>query len=297
MGLSPLGRLVVSCCNYHLKTKDRRAESSDLWRNATGRQAESKAYMPEIYPGRARWQEGHVWDSHGKLVFDDVIPGTGIVDGIEIDKDDNIYIMAAANRILDGKPYWNEMAGTVMKFKAKRGRVISSGAVDVPASPESLPKRPPDTERGMVGTAWVEGAEWFYGGVGFGGFNGGPGGGCHCWNSKFCIDYFARSFAPETDHYSVAVLDSSGNLILRVGRYGNVDDGVPLVENPKSKVPSPRSIGGDEVALIHPAYTGTHTDRRLFITDQGNGRIVSVKLGYHAEEKIALKDVKDTKGN
>jgi hypothetical protein len=37
----------------------------------------------------------------------------------------------------------------------------------------------------------------------------------------------------------------------------------------------------------------SHTDRRLVIADAGNARIQSVKLGYHAEEKIALKDVPD----
>jgi hypothetical protein len=57
--------------------------------------------------------------------------------------------------------------------------------------------------------------------------------------------------------------------------------------------PNPRSIGADEVALFHGAYVGTETDRRLFIHDASNGRILSVKLGYHAEEKVALKDVPD----
>ena len=42
------------------------------------------------------------------------------------------------------------------------------------------------------------------------------------------LDYFNRSFATEHLTYSVAVLDSAGNLILRVGRYGNVEDGKPL---------------------------------------------------------------------
>jgi hypothetical protein len=50
---------------------------------------------------------------------------------------------------------------------------------------------------------------------------------------------------------------------------------------------------GDEVALMFGAYLATHTDRRLFIADAGNSRIVSVKLGYHAEQRVALKDVPD----
>ena len=84
----------------------------------------------------------------------------------------------------------------------------------------------------------------------------------------------------------VAVLDSAGNLILRVGRCGNADDGKPLIADGGS--PAARSIGGDEVALFHALYVGVDTDRRLFIADQGNARIVSVKLGYYQSEKVPL---------
>jgi hypothetical protein len=119
----------------------------------------------------------------------------------------------------------------------------------------------------------------------------GHGGGCACWFSRFTLDYFARSIAPEPHQYRVAVLDSAGNLITRIGRYGNVEDGRPLVL--KGGPASPRSIGGDEVSLVHACFVGTHTDRRIFIADLGNARILSVKLGYHAEEKVALKGVPD----
>ena len=44
-----------------------------------------------------------------------------------------------------------------------------------------------------------------------------------------------------------------------------------------------------------PTYVATHSDRRLFIADAVNRRIVSVRLDYHAEEKVAIKDVKDDK--
>jgi len=36
-------------------------------------------------------------------------------------------------------------------------------------------------------------------------------------------------------------------------------------------------IGGDEVALCHGAYVAAHTDRRLFIADAGNQRILSAQ--------------------
>ena len=135
--------------------------------------------------------------------------------------------------------------------------------------------------------SWVIGAEWLYGGVGFAGKNAAwDGGGCCCWNARFSLDYYARSFVPELRHYSVAVLDTNGNLIIRIGTYGNLEDGLPLVKD--SIVKYAKSIGGDEVSIFHGAYLATHTDKRLFISDQGNARILSVKLGYQTEVKIKI---------
>ena len=153
---------------------------------------------------------------------------------------------------------------------------------------ESAPKRPQDIAGRPSG--WVEGADWFYGGAGFC-MPHGQAVDCVCANCRFALDYFARSFVPEHLLYGVAVLDSNGNLILRVGKYGNVEDGKPL--HPAGGAAEPHSIGGDEVGLFHACYVATHTDHRVFIADQGNARVLSVKLGYHTEERTALKDVPD----
>ena len=121
-----------------------------------------------------------------------------------------------------------------------------------------------------------------YGGVGFDGKNAGSG--CACWNARFAFDYFGRSFAPEVDRYNVAVLDSNGNLILRIGRYGNADSA-----GAQSLIP----MGGDEVGMVHGAYLATHTDRRLFVADIASDRIFSVKLAYHQTERVTLKSVRN----
>jgi len=36
-----------------------------------------------------------------------------------------------------------------------------------------------------------------------------------------------------------------------------------------------------------------HSDKRLFVSDRGNYRIMSVKLGYYAEEKVAIRPLKE----
>lgn len=114
-----------------------------------------------------------------------------------------------------------------------------------------------------------------YGGVGY------SGGRCTCWNSRFALDYYARSIAPEPSHLSVAVLDTAGNVIVRIGRPGNVEDGQPLVT--ASALPAAHAIGGDETALLLACYLAVDTDRR----------IASVKVGCHTDSKVSLKDVPD----
>jgi hypothetical protein len=213
---------------------------------------------------------------------------------VALGRDDSIYVMHAPTRVHDGKPYFDHMSETLMKIRPGAGKVISStDGAPIPLPKEDAPKRPPDLLSTRHGSAWAEGAEWQYGGVGFAGFNmHGAGGGCACWFARFALDYFDRSFAPEPYQFRVAVLDSGGNLILRIGQYGNVEDGRPLVAEGGPK--ATRSLGGDEVGLVHACFVGTHTDRRLFISDIGNARILSVKLGYHATETVALKDVPDS---
>jgi len=281
MHVSLRGRLAVAC--YTPETLELRTDEKEAIEAGT-------AYSPRVYPGRALGHKRalvHVWDERGKLVIQDAAPGLPDLYGLAIDQRDGIYVLSSATRLLDGKRYFNDMAGTIIKFRPKTGKVISVGkGVPVPVKAGGRPDRPFDVQSALQGRAWVRGAEWMVGGVGYCGKNRGVG--CSCYNTRFALDYFARSFAPEMDRYSVAVLDSNGNVILRIGKYGNVDDGTPLVK--KGGPPTPRSIGGDEVALFHGAYVATHTDRRLFIADAGNARIVSVKLGYHTTEKVALKD-------
>ncbi|MEX0715224.1 MAG: SMP-30/gluconolactonase/LRE family protein [Planctomycetaceae bacterium] len=283
--IAPNGDVVVSCAY--------RFEGISSGHRANDKEVHHKqVYEPRMYPGRASGSTTpciHVWDQHGRLKVEDAIPGVGQCDGIGIDGRGDIYVMQAPTIAIDGKRYFNHMSQTLMKVRPGegRGKVISSSGSPIQLGDAEKPNRPPDLVSTRHGEAWVEGAEWMYGGVGFAGFNMiGHGGGCACWFSRFELDHFARSIAPEPDQYRVAVVDSAGNLILRIGQYGNVDDGVPLIA--EDGPPNTRSIGGDEVALMHACFVGTHTDRRIFVSDVGNQRIVSVKLGYHTEKRVPL---------
>ncbi len=289
MDVSLNGNLVVTTCNgsqLQNRPGSSRADKKDF-------KYSGQNYVPKMYPGRPRWGEIHVFDRHGQPKIIDALPGIGHANGIALDRDDNIYISLNAKRIINGKPYdpllTDDLSETLIKAHPNRAKVLSTGkTVGIPLAPEARPKRSLDVKGTSIGgSAWVEDADWLYGGLGFSGKNAAwDGGGCACWNARFDMDYFDRSFAPELRHFSVAVLDANGNLITRIGRYGNVDDGKPLVPDPRQK--HTRSIGGDEVALFHGAYLAAHSDRRIFIADPGNGRIASVKLGYHTEKSLPL---------
>ncbi len=283
--VSPKGDVVASCAYRYVGISSGRLRGKDVH--------ERQVYKPRIYPGRVVNSTSpciHIWDKHGQLKVEDAVPGVGQCDGVGIDGRGDIYVMHAPTRVYNGERYFNNMSQTLMKVRPGqgRGKVISSNGSPLDLGDSARPNRLPDLQSTRHGKAWVQDAEWMYGGVGFAGFNMiGHGGGCACWFSRFQLDYFARSIAPEPYQFRVAVVDSAGNLILRIGRYGNVEDGKPLVAN--DGPPNTRSIGGDEVSLMHACFVGTHTDRRIFISDLGNQRIVSVKLNYHTEKRIPLK--------
>jgi len=300
MYVSAKGHIALQCMTTKGDSPPPPASRTDEKRlGAVPWRSDGIAFQPRLYPGRLWVGEVHVFNRHGELAYLDALPGlVPLILGIGLDKDDNLYLVGSRARVIEGKPYFNLATGTLMKVKPNQAKLLTvpTPFTPIPLSDDRRPKREPDVTNGW-GDAWAEGAEWLYGGVGWNGkLNGRASGGCACWNARFALDYFARSFAPETIAYKVAVLDSSGNLILRIGQYGNVDDGTPLV--PKggptpvggASAPRVRSIGGDEVALFHPCYLATQTDRRLFIADPGNSRILSVALGYHATQRVSLKD-------
>lgn len=237
-----------------------------------------KEYQPPTYPGRLLSSTSvclHIWSKNGQVKMEDVLPGCPQTDGVFLDENDNVYIMATPPRKINDKKLDDGMSSTLFKFKAKKGRFLTDTSSPVPLEKANIPKRFQE-----ISGLWAENFEWVYGGVGFGGFNASwVGGGCACWFARFKLDYLARSFAPEPMQYGVSVLDSNGNLITRIGKYGNADSC-----GPKSKEP----IGGDEVGLFHPCFVGVHTDKRLFIADIGNDKIVSVKLDYHVNKIVPI---------
>jgi sugar lactone lactonase YvrE len=273
--VSAKGNLAVVCGLAIVPTNEK---------EATGKVGvTSVAYQPQIYPGRCVDGRGgaplvHIWDKHGKQIATDILPGLGgAIYGLGLDPKNNVTLMSSNTRMVNANVYPNKLTGTILKVAPNKAKIFSQSGTLIPLAAANQPTRSPDLRGAACGSAWIEGSDWMYGGVGYDGKNAGVG--CGCWNARFAFDYFGRSFAPEVDRYQVAVLDSNGNLILRIGKYGNADSA-----GAKSTVP----IGGDEVGMVHGAYLATHTDHRLFIADVSSDRIFSVKLDYHQTEKVSL---------
>ncbi|MFC1479496.1 hypothetical protein ACFL6F_02765 [Planctomycetota bacterium] len=281
MNVSPKGHVLVTACNA--KKPPTRKDEKTMGSTAI------KKYTPRIYPGRSRPWEIHVWDKHGKILYLDAVASVGRPVGVSMDKNDDIYMLIAGNAKVGGKYYFNPIACTYLKTPPN-SKFLSANS-QIKLTSETRPKRDPDIQAAeFAGDMWAQGAYWIKGGVGFDGKRRK----CHCASqSRPALDLFGRSFLPEIDHYSIVAVDTQGNEILRIGQYGNVDDGKPLIK--KGGPPNPRSIGGDEVAFMHIQFPAVHSDRRLFVSDLGNARIVSVKLGYHTEEKVPLRQVPDRK--
>ncbi len=280
MSVTPRGEIVVSACNFVKRRKTALGKHHPRHRT---RETTSFKYVPGIYPGRHRYGEVHIFDKYGKVVGRDMVAqGITYGHGTFVDPMGDVYYHVAMNRMYDKKAFY-PLTGCIIKFKRGKGRFICTrGEVALPK--EQYPK----CSRQITGF-WIKDAEWIYPGVGFS-RNAGP---CTCWDSEISLDFFGRSFIPERIRNQIAVLDTNGNLILHVGRYGNVDDGKPLVPG-KYRTKPARPIGGDEVGLVYANFTATHSDKKLYISDTGNSRILSVNLGYHTDYKTALKDVPDS---
>jgi hypothetical protein len=287
MGVSPQGQLVVSCRN---------PKAPETREDAAARFGGEEVYTPSLWPGRHRGYELHVFDAHGRVRQMDVAPGIGWDNDLHLGRNGEVWMLAASTPYLDGQPYFNRRGCTLIKFVPGQLRVLTPNGV-IPLPERQRPNRPFDITRP---DAWVEGAEWLFGPVGADGHYG-SGGSCHCqMQGRFALDYYGRAFAPEVDRFRVVVLDANGNVVVRIGQYGNVDDGKPLVAPEPAPAdahgrhpPAPRAIGGDEVAIMHCLNVAVHSDRRLFLSDVGNQCVRSVKLGYHTEETVALKKVPD----
>ena len=101
-------------------------------------------------------------------------------------------------------------------------------------------------------------------------------GNCICHWQIWDMDRFERCFLPSDHLYSVTVLDANGNRVLRIGRYGNPDS-----HGPNSPVPNP------DIAFCFVKGVAV-SDKAVYVSDQGNRRLLKAGLSYENEVFKAL---------
>ncbi|MBA4388967.1 MAG: hypothetical protein C0404_13380 [Verrucomicrobia bacterium] len=200
--------------------------------------------------------------------------------GVWIDEEGFVYFVFRHARRMGNKLFLEGKAGTFGdkqttsapvfvygKGRPEKLQVLLKNAI-IPV--EETPKRPFDLGDG---DAWIEGTEWLYAGAS-------PilHAGCTCPSSRFYLDWYKRSFVPESYRHSIGILDTNGNLIMHVGRYGNFDSAPGGKDGAKP--------GGDDIGITSARYLGG-TDNYLCFEDWGE-RIVVLKLNYHAEETAGI---------
>jgi hypothetical protein len=163
-----------------------------------------------------------------------------------------------------GGEYEESRWGSLIKFRATleqfpAGRIVGLWEDDPPEDP---------THRVHKWRVRLVGALWSYGGVApiSASYTS-----CTCLKSSFDLDPYERCFVPAAHTCTVNVIDGNGNVIARLGGYGNLDS---LALEKELGFNLPRSVAvADEAIWVH---------------DIGNRTIVRAALGYHTEQTVPI---------
>jgi hypothetical protein len=99
---------------------------------------------------------------------------------------------------------------------------------------------------------------------------------CCCLVSDLDADPYGRVYVPNAFRFTVDRLDTAGNLIERIGGYGNADSA-----GPKSRLPKP------EIAFASPCHLDVAAGR-LYVSDRVNQRITAIRFEWSAEKTCRL---------
>jgi hypothetical protein len=174
-------------------------------------------------------------------------------------------------------PYYNTYLyhwGSVMKFSPKGGRFYIWGG-RIAATRPDVPADATEYRNGYLNISIaVQGSQGLFPGCGpipTNGLNWGDPS-CTCNNSRLAVDGFGRVFMPDVFRFSVEMVDTAGNAIARIGRYGNADS---------------KSAAGTDPAFVWPAFVSV-ADDDVFVSDSVNRRIAQMKVKYAESAECPL---------
>jgi len=249
-----------------------------------------------------------VYSSEGKLKCVSALPGLGLSSGVRVGRGGAVYIVLACQPagqklpegLAPGGTFVASEWGTLVKFnstldKFPVGSIIGRWGATKPDKPTHHYGNCGGSFNTGRGTPVViENLLWDYGGVCPVTLSG-----CTCMNSLFDLDRFERCFVPAAQTSTVNVLDANGNIVVRLGAYGNADSrgkDSPVLD-PQTGLLRPRRpddppdlkspLAEPDLAFAFPKFVAV-TDEALYVHDEENERIVRAVLGYHAEETAPL---------
>ncbi len=199
--------------------------------------------------------------------------------------------------------------GAAMKFGPGGGAFYGRGSLGHDGAGRPLPGLPLDSAPAgsaeyvsgyLYERVRAAGVRWRYAGMGIVPSSerqwGDPS--CVCMSSRLGVDGFGRVFVPDCFRFQVAMLDTNGNEIARIGSYGNADDGgargeglgaggeaTPAAGGPSAR-PSP--LAPRPIHFAWPADVDA-ADGLLCVSDSVNRRVAVVRFDWAAEETVALK--------
>ncbi|OGF48509.1 MAG: hypothetical protein A2452_11620 [Candidatus Firestonebacteria bacterium RIFOXYC2_FULL_39_67] len=195
--------------------------------------------------------------------------GRGVSNGVAVARDGSIYTIDAFGS--NGNPTVGKWWTNKSLPEPERWRYSNEA---------KLVKFPP---KGGEKTPSKSDAEWEHAGV-----SGTAGWNCsayECATAQIAIDEDDRVWCHDAALYNVKALDAAGNLVLRVGVYGNEDC---KGGGGNKKLEGTNIVIDPEVPLSRPTGVAIWKDM-LFITDEYANRIVRCNLVYADKEEVELK--------
>jgi RNA polymerase sigma factor (sigma-70 family) len=212
-----------------------------------------------------------VYDRDGKLVTADALGMNHVRGSAFMDRDGNIYAFfaetwPAEQKELYGAPGLKVWGESLVKIRGGGGKYpldVHWGAAKNASGGVAI--------GGGKGKEVLNGALWAFG------TQTKQRSSCNCPQLRSDLDWFARLWVPCNYTHSVLVLDSNGNVITNLGKYGNVDDTEADIKEKK----------GDGIRLVWPRSVAAN-DWALYVADHGSRRILRAALSYAAEETVPV---------